>query len=228
MENQTVKMEKWRTVREFTRNEEIAHAATHGAGALLGVLGLILLITKASAVSSIALASVLIFGISIILLYAASSNYHVTCAIWGDYKPSRLRDLCMKIDHSTIYLLILGTYAPVCLAGIGGVVGTIVFLIVLITSVVGFMLNMIDVTKFAKVSLALYLIAGWTIAAVIYPCFKAMGWSGILLLTVGGVVYTAGVVFFRMKKVKYMHVVWHTCVISGTLLHYLMIYLCVL
>ena len=109
--------------REFSRLEEIAHSVTHGIGAVLSILGLILLILKASASDTMALIGASVFGAALIILYSASFSYHTSCAVYGSVRPSRIRDICMKCDHSLIYILILGTYAPACLSAMRGAVG---------------------------------------------------------------------------------------------------------
>lgn len=208
--------------REFTRLEETVHAVTHGAGAILGIVGLIFLVIKAS--TATALLSSVIFGISLILLYAASGTFHASCAIWGTQKPSRFRDFTEKCDHSLIYLLILGTYAPACLSAMGGTVGYLLFALVATCCVLGFVLNVINVKRFSKVSMVLYVISGWTIAAAIYPYYQAVGIGGIALLLAGGVSYTVGLLFYRARHIPYLHIVWHALVLLGSVLHFFMVY----
>ena len=208
--------------REFTRLEETVHAVTHGTGAILGIIGLIFLVIKAS--TATALLSSVIFGISLILLYAASGTFHASCAVWGTHKPSRFRDFTEKCDHSLIYLLILGTYAPACLSAMGGTVGYLLFALVATCCVLGFVLNVINVKRFAKISMVLYVISGWTIAAAIYPYYRAVGVGGIALLLAGGVSYTVGLLFYRARHIPYLHIVWHALVLLGSVLHFLMVY----
>ncbi len=209
--------------REYSRFEEITHAVTHGAGALLSAVGLVFLILKAAG-DPIALVSAIVFGISLIVLYLASCAYHSSCVIFGETAPSRIRDLAMKCDHSLIYILILGTYTPACLAAMGGAVGIAVFAIVAAACLLGIVLNVIDVERFKRISLILYLVAGWTIAAAIYPYYTAVGPGGIACLLLGGAAYTVGVLFYRAKHIKYMHIVWHLFVLLGSIFHYFMVY----
>ena len=210
--------------REFSLFEEVTHSVTHGVGALLSVVGLILLIIKASAIGASALVGATVFGAALIILYSASFSYHTSCAVFGSVKPSRVRDVCMKCDHSLIYILILGTYTPACISAMGGVVGYTVFGIVLFSCAVGIILNVINVERFQKISLALYVIAGWTIAFAIKPYYTAIGARGIILLVLGGVAYTVGIFFYKAKSVKYMHIIWHFFVLLGSIFHYLMVY----
>ena len=210
--------------REFSRFEEVTHSVTHGVGAILSIVGLILLIIKAAASGASALVGATFFGAALIILYSASFSYHTSCAIFGSVNPSRVRDICMKCDHSLIYILILGTYTPACISAMGGAVGYTVFGIVFLSCIVGIILNVIDVERFQKISLALYVIAGWTIAFAIKPYYAAIRARGITLLVLGGVAYTVGIFFYKAKSVKYMHIIWHFFVLLGSIFHYLMVY----
>ena len=209
-------------VRPFTRPEEIAHAIIHGAGAVLGVIALILMLGKAS--STAGLISAAVFGISLILLYAASGRFHAACAVKGMQSPSPFRDFAEKCDHSLIFLLILGTYTPACLAAMGGFVGYALFSLVGVCCVVGFVLNVINVQKFIRVSMVLYVIAGWAIAAAIYPYYLAVGFGGVAMLLAGGVSYTVGLLFYRARHIPYLHIVWHVLVLLGSVFHFFMVY----
>ncbi len=211
--------------REFSRFEEIAHSATHGGGALLSIAALVLLVLKAVSSGAAAIVGAVVFGAALIILYSASCAYHTSCAVYGSVRPSRVRDICMKCDHSLIYILILGTYTPACISGMGGAVGYTVFGVVLACCLVGITLNVIDVERFMKVSLALYVIAGWTIALAIKPYYTAVGTGGIVLLVLGGVAYTVGIFFYKAKNTKYMHIIWHLFVLLGSIMHFLMVYL---
>lgn len=208
--------------RVFTRTEEIIHALTHAAGAVLGAVGLALMIAKASDTAS--LLSAIVFGVSLILLYAASGTFHASCAIFGLDKPSKIRTVTEKCDHSLIFLLILGTYTPACLSAMAGPVGYILFALVGSACALGFILNVINVARFIKISMVLYVISGWAIAAAVYPYYLAVGAGGVGLLLAGGVSYTAGLIFYNARHIKYMHVIWHALVLLGSVLHFLMVY----
>ena len=104
------------------------------------------------------------------------------------------------------------------------VVGWCVFAVVATSSVLGLVLNSIDVDKYHKISLVLYLVTGWTIAAASVPYFKAIGPVGFGFLLLGGAFYTVGVIFYKMQKVPYMHVLWHLFVLGGSVMHFFMVY----
>ena len=210
-------------IRELTRTEEIIHALTHGGGALASVVGLIILLIKSSNEPR-ALISSLIFGRALVALYSASCFYHTTCALFSPKEESGVREFAKKCDHSIIYLLILGTYAPACISAMGNTLGFVVFAVVCVACLVGVILNVIDVEKFRLVSLFLYIISGWAIVAIIYPYYKSVGILGVLFLLLGGIAYTVGIIFYKAQSIKYMHIVWHACVLLGSAMHYIMVY----
>ena len=218
----TKKRRAHKEVRPFTRPEEIAHAATHCFGAVLGIAALILMIGKATTTAG--LVSAVVFGVSLILLYAASGIFHASCAVWGKESPCRFRDFTEKCDHSLIFLLILGTYTPACLAAMGGVVGYALFALVGACCAVGFVLNVINVEKFFPVSLTLYVVSGWAIAAAVVPFYRAVGAGGVTMLLAGGVSYTVGLIFYGLRRIPDLHIIWHLLVLGGSVFHFFMVY----
>ena len=210
--------------RQYLLKEEILHTVTHAIGALLGVLALVLLILKALPLGAVATVGAIVFGVSLIALYSASALYHGSCAYYGEYVVSPVRDFFMKCDHCMIFILIVGTYTPACIYAMGGVVGWCVFGVVATSSILGLILNSIDVDRYHKISLVLYLVTGWTIAAASVPYFKAIGPVGFGFLLLGGAFYTVGVIFYKMQKVPYMHVLWHLFVLGGSVMHFFMVY----
>ena len=210
--------------RQYLVREEILHTLTHAAGAVLAVAGLILLILRAAPLGAAATVGAVAFGVALILLYSASALYHGACARVGDYAVCPLRDFFMKCDHCMIYVLIAGTYAPACLYAMQGWVGVTVLAVVGTSSLLGLILNMIDVDRFARLSLVLYLITGWTIAAASVPYYRAIGPFGFGLLLLGGVLYTVGVIFYKRQRTPYMHVLWHLFVLGGSIAHFFMVY----
>ena len=210
--------------REYLKREEILHALTHAVGAVLAAVGLVLLLLRAVPLGAAATVGAAAFGGAMILLYSASALYHAACARVGDYAVCPVRDFFMKCDHCMIYVLIAGTYAPACLYAMQGWVGATVFAVVASCSVLGLILNMIDVDRFAKLSLVLYLITGWTIAAASIPYYRAIGPWGFGFLLLGGAFYTVGVIFYKRQTVPYMHVLWHLFVLGGSIAHFFMVY----
>ena len=213
-----------RVEREYEPYEEVTHAITHGAGAILGVVGLVLLLIKTAGTGFLSVFSAAVYGASLVILYSASCAYHTSCAVYDSYKPSRVRDFFMKCDHSMIFFLILGTYTPACLAAMRGFVGYAVFGVVASCCILGVILNVISVERFYKFSQILYLVTGWTIVVALYPYYNAIGADGIGFLVLGGILYTVGVIFYKMQHIRNMHIIWHFFVIAGSVMHYLMIY----
>lgn len=210
--------------RELTRKEEVIHAITHGMGVLVSILGLIFLVMKASGQGALAVAGAAVFGASLIILYSASCLYHSSCIKYRSLEESAMRRVCQKIDHSMIFVLILGTYVPACWTSLGGWIGWTVFGIVGSCSVLGMVLNWISVKRFEKIALVLNIISGWTIVVAGVPYYNAIGPIGFNYLVAGGLFYTIGIIFYKMQRVPYMHVVWHMFVLAGSVMHYIMVY----
>ena len=210
--------------RECSAREEFMHALTHGIGAILSLVGLVFLIVKAWGSDALSLFSVALYGISLFILYSSSCAYHISCAVFGTDKSSRIRDFFMKCDHSMIFFLILGTYTPACLISMRGMVGFSVFAVVAISCILGIILNVINVERYYKISQLLYLVTGWTIVLALRPYCTAIGGVGVGYLVLGGILYTVGVLFYNMKRIPGMHVVWHLFVILGSIMHFIMIY----
>ena len=211
-------------VRALSRTEEIIHAVTHGAGAVLGIIGLVFLIIKAMGQGALAVAGASFFGAALVILYSASTLYHTVCINNRSLSESALRRVCQKIDHSMIFVLILGTYVPACWTSLNGWIGWTVFSIVATCSVVGMVLNWISIQKFEKIVLTLNVISGWTIVVAGVPYFHAIGEIGFNYLVAGGLFYTVGIIFYKMQNIRYFHVVWHVLVLLGSAMHYVMVY----
>ena len=199
--------------RPQTRGEEIANTVSHGLGALLAAAGAVPLaargILSGSAKAGFSLTA---YGISLVLLYTASAVYH---AVQNPEIKRRLRIM----DHCSIFVLILGTYVPMSLLVVGGRTGWRLFLTNTTLAVIGITLNAIDLKRFDKVSLALYALMGWLVAAAMGAVVEALPPAGLALLAAGGVAYTAGIIFYKAKG-KYMHFVWHLFVLAGSVLQY--------
>ena len=210
-----------RLIEEHTRKEELLHSLTHGASAILSAFGLAFLIIKTAALGALELVGSIIFGVSLVLLYSASATYHS-----APYE-TKSREVLQKLDHCMIFVLILGTYVPACWSVLGGWLGWSVFGVVSLCSVIGIAVNLIDIGRFHKLSLVLYVVSGWTIAIATVPFVKAIGWQGFAFLLAGGIFYTVGIIFFRMTKTPYMHFIWHLFVMMGSVMHFIMVYACV-
>ncbi len=200
--------------------EEISNAISHGLGAVLSVVGTIMMIVQAciNHKPAITIVSVSIFGASLILLYLTSCLYH-------SLKVNRGKKVFQILDHCMIFVLIVGTYTPICLSIISGWVGWTVWGINMGCTVLGITFNAIDLKRWHKASLVLYIIMGWSIVIATGVVIRVIPWQGLVLLLIGGLFYTAGVIFYRATKPKYMHFIWHLFVLAGSIPHFIFIYM---
>ena len=204
--------------KKFTFGEELANAISHIAGAALSAAGLILLVIYAAKHGNgINILSAAIFGTSMILMYTFSGLMH-----W--LPVSKTKSLFRKFDQIGIFLLIAGTYTPFALVAIKGAMGWWIFGIewgLAIAGIIYRSLTKEDIEKnVGAFYLIIYIVMGWIIIIDIKHLYQVIGKEGFLLLLAGGLFYTLGVIFFKMHKVKYHHLVWHIFVILGTLLHF--------
>ncbi len=206
------------TSRLQSLGEELVNAITHGLGALLGVAGLILLVCRAVKYGeTVHVVSVTIFGVSMILLYLVSCLYHALPRSGG-------KRVFQILDHCSIFLLIVGSYAPVCLVIVGGKLGMAVFAVNAACGILGILLNAFGFHRWKRVSQVLYLVMGW-MGVLMFPYILwNMSHLGFALLLLGGISYTVGVVFYRQKEKKYRHGIWHGFVLLGTVLHFFAYY----
>lgn len=202
-------------LKRYTLGEEIFNSASHGIGAVLSACGLtLMLVLSAFHGSSLALGTSLVYGISLIVLYTMSALYHAI-------PNPRAKEILRIFDHTSIFILIAGSYTPFCLIAMqGNPKGIMVAAAVWICAVLGVILNAISLEKTAKLSMVLYVAMGWSIVAVFGDIIRALPAPAFWLLLLGGVSYTGGIVFYAIKK-RYMHSIWHLFVLMGSLLHFL-------
>lgn len=194
--------------------EEIANSISHGVGTLLAIAGTAIAIVYAcfhGDAMSIVAAS--LYGMGLIILYLCSTLYHSLTNI-------KAKKVFQVFDHCSIFLLILCSYIPVSLSLIRGALGWVLFGINAFCAVLGIVLNSINVKRFQKISMVLYILMGWSVVFVAFPVLTKIPLKGILLLLSGGLCYTGGIIFFAMKKPRYMHSVWHLFVLAGSILQY--------
>lgn len=201
----------------YSKKEEFLNSLSHGIGALLAIPATLFLVQKAHGEgSTIELVSYIIFGISMFCLYAASTIYHA----WPTHKS-----LLKKLDHSSIFIMIAGTYTPVALLAIGGRLGWMIFFVEWGLTVLGIVFKMYFVHRFQRLSLLIYLGMGWLAIVFYEPMLNYITIKGFLLLLAGGLSYTIGTYFYKNKKIPYNHAIWHVFVMGGSLFMYLTIYL---
>lgn len=198
----------------YTPKEELANILTHALGALLGVVGLGVLVHLAAAHHSVwHSTSAWIFGLSIILLYSASTAYHATRA------PAK-KHVLRKVDHACIFLLIAGTYTPYLLVNLRGPVGWSLFGVIWGLAIAGVILKFWFTGRYGKLSTGIYIGMGWMVVVATRPMLRSVPHDGLWLLLAGGLSYTCGTVFYMWKSLPYHHGLWHLCVLGGTACHF--------
>ncbi|AFV03325.1 MULTISPECIES: hemolysin III family protein [unclassified Dehalobacter] len=207
------------------RIREPVNSMSHMLGAVLSLSGLVLLLLRSLEHDSTAyLGSALVFGGSLILLYSASMIYH-----WVVSSAQVIRTL-RKIDHCMIYVLIAGTYTPICLITLQGVLGMGLLIGIWTLAVLGIVLKLVWFNAPRWLYTAFYLLLGWIAIFFIYPISLAIPGQGLFLLILGGLLYSAGSVFYAVKpqwiglgKLGF-HEIFHLFILAGSIVHYLFIY----
>jgi hemolysin III len=191
--------------------EETANAITHGLGALASLVALPFLVIAAAGRRG-AWWPYLVFGLSLVLLFASSAIYHASP------NPALKRRLRV-LDHSAIYVLIAGTYSAYSVSVLGGRAGWILFAVEWVIAAAGIALSAVRIDRFKAAGALVYLAMGWAIAPVFGEVRAALGGPAFALLAAGGLAYTIGIVFYAIKKVPYFHAIWHLFVLAGAACH---------
>ena len=205
---------------EYSDIEERANAITHGLGVVLGVVGLILLLIRAFDYQAdmLTVASMAIYGSSIILLFLASTLYH-------SITTEKTKRLLKTLDHCAIYLLIAGSYTPFLLVGLRTPLAMGLMAVIWGIALVGITMKIAFVYRFKRLSLFIYLAMGWLSLIVVYQLAMNIEIGGLVLLALGGVIYSLGVIFYVTKRIPYNHAIWHLFVLAGCACHFFAIYL---
>lgn len=199
--------------RQQTLGEEIANSISHGVGVLAAMAVTPLLIMKAIPLGAAAITGVSIFGVTMIVLYLASTLYHA-------FPHSKTKHVFRIFDHSAIFLLIAGTYTPFTLTVLPGAWGWTLLGIIWSLAVAGIVLKSIQNVGTNKLSIALYLGMGWLAVLAAKPLYDAFPAWGLFWLLAGGVMYSVGVLFFAYDhRIRYNHFIWHLFVMAGTSCH---------
>jgi hemolysin III len=209
---------------------EPINGLTHLAGAILAFVGLLAMVIKTAMTdpSPLAITAVIIFGVSMILLYSASATYHMVIA--HDKVIAFLR----RLDHSMIFVLIAGTYTPFCFISLNGKTGAILFSIISSVAISGVVFKMVWFTCPRWISTALYIAMGWMIIFVFSPLTGSLNPMGLVLLILGGIFYTIGGVIYGAKpkflETKYLgfHEIFHIFILLGSLAHFFSVFLYVI
>ena len=203
----------------YTLAEEIANVLTHGMGAALAVVAFALLAALASIHGTFDhMLALVVYGATLVLLYLASTLYHAV----RHHGAKRVFRIC---DHAAIFLLIAGTYTPYALIGLGGPFGWSVFALMWTAAICGIAFKIVCHDRYEKVSLAFYLGMGWIGVLMLGPLIESVDAGGLMLLALGGLAYTGGVLFYVWEGLPFNHAVWHLFVLAGSVSHFLSIYL---
>jgi hemolysin III len=207
-------MTESQAIARYSLLEEILNSVTHGAGALISIAGLVLLIVFSSIYGQAThIVSCTIYGTTLVLLYTASTLYH------GFQKPN-IKHVFKILDHSCIYILIAGTYTPFMLVTVRGALGWTIFGIVWGLTILGIVFKAFFVNRFKIVSTIAYILMGWLVILAIKPLFQALPGGGIFWLVSGGLAYTIGTIFYAWKKLPFNHAIWHLFVLAGSVCHF--------
>lgn len=210
----TVPSDEISSRRPYTLGEEIANSVTHGLGLGLSAAALALLIVFAvDGGGGVKLASAIVYGTTLVLCFTASTLYH-------SFPQPNVKHVFKVLDHAGIYLLIAGTNTPFMLVALRGR-GWWMFALVWSLATIGIATEAFWVYRPRWVSAAAYLGMGWIAVAAIGPLRDALAPAGVWLLAAGGLAYTFGTIFYVLKRVPYMHAVWHLFVLGGALCHFL-------
>ena len=197
--------------------QEILNTISHGMGIILGIVGLIFLLVKNNNSSLYSTLSIWTFGLSLIILYTSSTIYHF-------FVNENWKRKARVLDHMSIFLLIAGTYTPICLITLEKSSGWTLFTIVWTIAALGIIMKIFLTGKVDKLSLLLYLIMGWLLVFDIKNIANSMTSQALLFLVLGGVLYTLGTIFYARDKMPYAHFIWHLFVLGGSASHYAMVY----
>jgi len=199
---------------QYSLNEEIANGITHGIGIILAIAALGVLTAFAGIYGNAwHMVSVSVYGTTLILLYTASTLYH-------SIQNPRAKRIFQLLDHSAIFLLIAGTYTPFTLVNLRGPWGWGLFGVIWGLAVLGVVLNLSLSRRWRSASLLLYIGMGWVVVVAIKPLVATVPVNGIVFLFLGGMSYTAGILFYGWKRLKFHHAIWHVFVLTGSILHF--------
>ena len=197
-------------------DEELWNFKTHFFGLFLIIIGTPVLLLFNQKQTEYSTVSIIIYCIGLISVYLSSTLYHYSNNI-------EIKNKLRIVDHVSIYLLIIGSYAPVCFITLNKGSGLIIFIAVLIISIMGITYKIFSKSRFRNYSIFFYLILGWLIVFEINTLFELIEFNAKVLLILGGLSYTTGIIFYLYDKIKYFHAIWHIFVLVGSISHYFMI-----
>lgn len=207
-----------RVPQHYNLSDILANAITHGIGAALAIAGAAYLIVASTRGTVLDIVSCSVFSATLVLVYICSTLYH-------SLVRTRARHVFQILDHSSIYLLIAGTYTPFTLISLRGPLGWSVFGVEWSLAIAGIISKSVALERFkegwlAVLSAVVYLFQGWVIVIAVGPLVHAIGWHGVAWLGAGGMAYTLGIVFFALDSRRFFHAAWHIFVLAGSIAHY--------
>lgn len=203
---------------EQTKEEEFWNTLTHFIGLILSIIGLPVLLYYNQNLTNFSFQSILFFEFGMICLYSASTLYHYSTNL-------NLKRKFRVFDHVSIFYLIAGSYAPVCLITLYSDSGTKIFIIVLLIALIGTIFKLFFTGKYEKFSLFLYLAMGWLVVIDFKNIIDSLETNALVLLVISGLFYSFGIIFYRLEKIKYSHAIWHMFVLGGSICHYFLVLL---
>lgn len=206
----------------YSLREEIASSVLHGAGIVFAIAGLAVLVAFAARFGNAwHVVSCSVFGAALVLCFTTSTLYH------GIQAP-RCKPILRALDHSAIFLLIAGTYTPFTLVSLNGPWGWSLFGAIWSLAVAGIALRLLLNGRMHGLIVAIYIAMGWAVVVAVEPMLRLVPTGGLVLLAAGGVVYTAGVIFYKWRNLPYNHVIWHGFVMAGAAFHFFAVLLYVI
>ncbi|TVQ83076.1 MAG: hemolysin III family protein [Bacteroidetes bacterium] len=205
-------------LREQTPSEEIVNAILHGIGVGLSIAALVILVIFANIYGDTwHLVSFSIYGATLIIMYLSSTLYH-------SFTIGKWKNILHVLDHSSIFLLIAGTYTPITLTAMRGPWGWSIFGVIWGIALLGIISKIFWMDKFKFLSVALYFVMGWLIVIAIRPLIDSLNTISLVFLVAGGLSYTIGIVFYIWRKLKYSHGIWHLFVLAGSICHFFTVF----
>ena len=207
------------TTHSYSKGEEIANAISHGVGVVFSISALTLLIVFAAMEGSVStIVSFTVYGITMLLLYVSSTLLHA-------FPEGKVKNLFEIFDHSSIYLFIAGSYTPILVNVIGGSLGMWMLVLLWSIAAIGITFKVFFVKRFLYLSTLLYIAMGWVIVVAWQPLVTNFDDVGVILLIIGGLLYTVGALFYMFRWFPFHHMVWHLFVLAGTIVHFFAILL---
>ncbi len=207
----------------YTTSEEIFNSITHGLGSFAAIIGTTLLVINSLMFANTTSVVVsLIYGVSLFILYTMSTLYHA-------FTNPQLKKVFRIFDHTSIYVLIAGSYTPIAVIALSYTPkGAMLCIAVWIMAILGIVLSCISLSKFKAITMSLYVLMGWTVVFAFSDIIATLEPAAFWLLLAGGICYTGGILFYAQKSIKYMHGIWHLFVLAGSILQFFCIYLYIL